>query len=1602
MAAHQGAFEDITSMSASVSDMDETVLFPLTPGAENHKQRFQPSVTSTQVDPGGDGDGGSDLDITLTQAASRLMDSASKIVGLTRSRELRTSTPKRKRGPEGDGNSGGGVSSSSDDRPDWQESTTVRAKRYRKREMRNQRRKLLKDMTQLLKVMVKEEEELSSSSDEHPDWIESPFERRRQPFKIGKQQSKDKKPVQPAVAAKFKTAENAKRTSVHKNVPEFDNYLGDNLFLDATPGTIPRKDAYTAEDKGETAQKANSPKTAHETTLSEEEAIQQMLDAATLEDDVSCSATCTYQTQRSRTPVNSLSSEKVKSVAIVDETLSSGDDIAQDLMNVARIHEAVDSEISSSRKDVSQNPNDATTDAELASHHLRHDVTLSEEEAIYELLNHTVVEEDQEEDLEEELVKRTVQSIQSPVKAESSSRDSTATEFQQPGTTGGFAKTCENLRKEDLQTVDVSSPSLLTNWGREAAASGMQFLHSHDHHLDMNNAEDRNKDSGIMKVEQRSHKEEKEAKMPKSLRENAPSPSFVECCEEEAVTREEQLVDNNKNAEQCTDETVYMAPTSTNSELKNDDVDTNSKSVNNTAVSSSSSSSYEELRAYMARIRRNQSVQPCLEKISPHHTASSLGIVNHMEYSDKQADPAGRAEVQECNMSPQKDVAQDSGEKDSLRVQVAVSEDKHFASAYLDAKKKRKKADSPSFHRQKKTNKDEKRRTSQTTLSQWFKDQKDAGSSKQPAKTEQHSKPVEVVQLSSPEDESVRLGPWSTREDSPEPVHFDVSLVKKVLQYDDKPYERKETVPEARVETQLSFWFGGVNVFFPCKPYKPQRAIMSTVAQSCRLGQFALLESPTGTGKTLALLCAALAWQKAEKAAIAQRLAAKVSEFDRQEELRWQAAANAAAAAAGHGAALFGPGGIFDIHLQNQQPSVQGGPGPRFTLQVDAGEGNGREEIPPWELDALQQEQLQSAGSSIKCPKIFYGTRTHMQIKHVVSELRKTAYRDVRMCVLASREQFCIHEAADDKQFQSKTELCRQLLEEESVKVNGAMGTGCSYCDNVGIIKTHDNLSRLGCPTPMDIEDLVDIGRKKNACPYFASRSLITTADLIICPYNYLLEPAVRDSMQLNLKGEIVILDEAHNIEDITREAGSASFNMLSVIKAKKDCSACAVNNPLYTPLAEFLNSFHTWFTSQTLGQRDDAGKETLILPGAKAIASLGLHKIDEQRIVQLKVQLSDIVEEIRQRREERKERRQRNNKKNPISFSPNTRQLLESVVRVLQFVYGENLKHLEDYDFVLTRDKHQRMPKGLNEADLRAGSLWQCNLDIWCHNSAVVFSELSSVVRSLLLSSGTLSPMHSFSSELGVSFTNSLRGQHIVDSSQVFVRSVSKGPRGNLLSSEYKHARNLNYQDDLGELLLGICQIVPQGVLCFFSSYRFMELITTRWQQTGLWEKISQYKRVFLEPRTSAELEPVITEYYECTAAGALMMAVMRGKISEGFDFADGRARAVVVVGIPYPSVKDPQVTLKQKYNNLHPQLQNGRQWYTTQAYRALNQALGRCIRHIGDWGAMILADHRFEKEKDHARISQWLLEQLGHYHSSRDLLENLHSFIKMRMSVQ
>lgn len=125
----------------------------------------------------------------------------------------------------------------------------------------------------------------------------------------------------------------------------------------------------------------------------------------------------------------------------------------------------------------------------------------------------------------------------------------------------------------------------------------------------------------------------------------------------------------------------------------------------------------------------------------------------------------------------------------------------------------------------------------------------------------------------------------------------------------------------------------------------------------------------------------------------------------------------------------------------------------------------------------------------------------------------------------------------------------------------------CRFANNVNKVVSHHKVRPGGDMEIWDIEDLIELGRANSGmcecegkaivcslwalgCPYFASRTMADSADLIFCPYNYILEPckdytimlwfyvyidypclcyyytAIRKAMNIDLEGSIVILDE--------------------------------------------------------------------------------------------------------------------------------------------------------------------------------------------------------------------------------------------------------------------------------------------------------------------------------------------------------------------------------------------------------------------------------------------------------------------------------------------
>jgi len=72
----------------------------------------------------------------------------------------------------------------------------------------------------------------------------------------------------------------------------------------------------------------------------------------------------------------------------------------------------------------------------------------------------------------------------------------------------------------------------------------------------------------------------------------------------------------------------------------------------------------------------------------------------------------------------------------------------------------------------------------------------------------------------------------------------------------------KILINDSKIKTQYLINIKGIEIYFPYQPYEIQIIYMEKIIESLNNKKIAALESPTGTGKTLCLLCSTLAWIK--------------------------------------------------------------------------------------------------------------------------------------------------------------------------------------------------------------------------------------------------------------------------------------------------------------------------------------------------------------------------------------------------------------------------------------------------------------------------------------------------------------------------------------------------------------------------------------------------------------------------------------------------------------------------------------------------------------------------------------------------------------------
>lgn len=77
-----------------------------------------------------------------------------------------------------------------------------------------------------------------------------------------------------------------------------------------------------------------------------------------------------------------------------------------------------------------------------------------------------------------------------------------------------------------------------------------------------------------------------------------------------------------------------------------------------------------------------------------------------------------------------------------------------------------------------------------------------------------------------------------------------------------------------------------------------------------------------------------------------------------------------------------------------------------------------------------------------------------------------------------------------------------------------------------------------------DIEDLHRIGKTNIICPYYLQKTRVQFSDLILMPYNYLIDPKIRENFKVNYENAIIIMDEAHNVERVSEDVASFELHV--------------------------------------------------------------------------------------------------------------------------------------------------------------------------------------------------------------------------------------------------------------------------------------------------------------------------------------------------------------------------------------------------------------------------------------------------------------------------
>lgn len=228
----------------------------------------------------------------------------------------------------------------------------------------------------------------------------------------------------------------------------------------------------------------------------------------------------------------------------------------------------------------------------------------------------------------------------------------------------------------------------------------------------------------------------------------------------------------------------------------------------------------------------------------------------------------------------------------------------------------------------------------------------------------------------------------------------------------------------------------------------------------------------------------------------------------------------------------------------------------------------------------------------------------------------------------------------------------------------------------------------------------------------------------------------------------------------------------------------------------------------------------------------------------------------------------------------------------------------------------------------------------------------------------------------------------HIIPKGNLVVRTITKGPDGMSLDFAFQKRQDAVMIASLGHSLLQLSSVIPDGLVVFFPSYSYLDVVVSAWKAPAprrIWDRLMAKKPIFQESKEFQNVEDMLREYSISvdTNRGGLLLSVMGGKLSEGINFSDRLGRGVAVVGLPFPDARAAPWKAKMEYLERKTAQDGGsmsagkaeaQDFYVNSCMRTVNQSIGRAIRHKDDYAAIILLDRRYDTHRIAEKLPEWI----------------------------